>query len=129
MHGQHSDDEIRPDPIIQLGLAFWGSKTLLSAVELGVFTALGETGPSELDGIAGRIGLHPRSARDFLDALVALKILARQEGRYANTPSTARSWAGNNPPYLGGFLELANPRLYPFWGALTTALRTGEPQN
>ena len=33
------------------------------------------------------------------------------------------------PSYVGGFLEMANARLYPFWGSLTEALRTGEPQN
>ena len=129
MHTEDAPDEIRPDAIIQLGLAFWGSKTLLSAVELGLFTALSEAGPTELDGIAGRIGRHPRCARDFLDALVALKMLDRQEGRYANVPSTARYLDRNQTSYLGGFLEMANTRLYPFWGALTTALRTGEPQN
>jgi hypothetical protein len=32
--------EPAPDAILQLGLAFWGSKSLLSAVELGLFTEL-----------------------------------------------------------------------------------------
>ena len=122
-------DDGGPGGILQLGLAFWGSKTLLSAVELGVFTVLAEAGPSELDAIAGRIRLHPRSARDFLDALVALKMLDRRDGRYSNTPETARYLDRRQPSYIGGLLEMANARLYPFWGALTTALRTGEPQN
>jgi hypothetical protein len=33
------------------------------------------------------------------------------------------------PSYIGGLLEMANARLYPFWGSLTEALQTGEPQN
>src|SRR5437870_4068437 len=33
------------------------------------------------------------------------------------------------PTYAGGILEMANARLYPFWGALTEGLRTGQPQN
>src|SRR5690349_9675136 len=114
MDGRHSNDETRPDAIIQLGLAFWGSKALLSAVELGLFTALGEAGPADVDEIARRIGLNRRSARDFLDALVALKMLDRHEGRYANTPTTARYLDRNKRAYLGGFLEMANARLYPF---------------
>src|SRR3954452_12886771 len=121
--------QVDPAPILGLGLAFWGSKTLLSAVELGVFTALAEAGPSDLAAVASRVGLHARSARDFLDALVALKMLDRHEGRYANTPSSACYLDRHKPTYLGGFLEMANARLYPFWGALTDALRTGEPQN
>ena len=33
------------------------------------------------------------------------------------------------PSYVGGILEMANLRLYPFWGHLTEGLRTGMPQN
>src|SRR4051794_23931844 len=33
---------IAPDKILQLGSAFWGSKTLLSAIELGLFTRLAQ---------------------------------------------------------------------------------------
>mgnify|MGYP001178210029 CR=1 FL=1 len=117
-----------PDPIMQLGLGFWGSKTLLSAVELGLFTALGD-GPRDEPEIRHRLGLHPRAARDFLDALVALGMLQRHHGRYANTPATARYLDRRQPTYLGGMLEMANARLYGFWGDLTEALRTGRPQN
>ena len=55
---------LSPDHIVQIGMGFWASKTLLSAVEMGVFTELTH-GPAELDHLAGRVGLHPRSARDF----------------------------------------------------------------
>lgn len=122
-------DQVSPDAILQLGLGFWGSKTLLSAVELGVFTELAAQGPMTLDALVTRLGLHPRSARDFLDALVALKMLDRADGLYANTEGTERFLDRRKPAYLGGVLEMANARLYNFWGSLTEALRTGEPQN
>jgi hypothetical protein len=32
--------ERTPEKIMQLGLGFWGSKPLLSAIELGIFTEL-----------------------------------------------------------------------------------------
>ncbi|WP_424811543.1 methyltransferase [Roseococcus sp. YIM B11640] len=119
-----------PTEILQLGMAFWGSKALLSAVELGVFTLLGAEGPARLPMLAARLGLHERGARDFLDALVALGMLTRdEEGRYANTPQTATFLDRARPEYIGGLLEMANRRLYPFWGRLTDALRSGEPQN
>jgi hypothetical protein len=35
----------------------------------------------------------------------------------------------NKPSYVGGLLEMADARLYRFWGSLTEALRTGRPQN
>ena len=117
-----------PAAILQTGLAFWPSKTLLSAIEMGVFTELAH-GPKSFDAIVGRLGLHARSARDFLDALVALGFLRRADGVYSNTPETDLFLDRGKPSYIGGILEMANQRLYPFWGTLTEALRTGLPQN
>lgn len=116
------------EKILQTGLAFWASKTLMSAVEMGVFTELSR-GPERFDAISGRIGLHSRSARDFLDALVALGFLERKGGLYSNTPETDLFLDRNKSSYMGGVLEMANHRGYPFWGHLTEALRTGAPQN
>lgn len=119
-----------PEAILQLGMGFWGSKALLSAVELGLFTTLEEAGPLEAAAIGTRHGLHPRGLHDFLDALVALRMLGRDAaGRYANTAETAAFLVRGKPGYVGGLLEMANARLYPFWGRLTEALRSGLPQN
>lgn len=119
-----------PDKIMQLGSAFWGSKTLLSAIELGVFTRLAAHGPLTLAQAQEAFGLHARSARDFLDALVALGMLRRlADGRYANTAETDLYLDRNKPSYVGGMLEMMNARLYRFWGNLTEALRSGAPQN
>ncbi|MGH9447979.1 MAG: methyltransferase, partial [Terriglobia bacterium] len=113
---------------MQVGIGFWASKTLLSAVEMELFTEL--AGKSEdLTTLSGRLGLHPRSARDFLDALAALGFLERAGGKYCNTPSTDFFLDKNKPSYIGGVLEMANLRLYAFWNNLTIALRTGEQQN
>jgi hypothetical protein len=120
--------EPKPDHILQVGLGFWASKTLLSAVEMELFTELAKH-PEDLATLQGRLGLHPRAARDFLDALVALNFLERRDGRYYNTPSTDFFLDKRKPSYIGGILEMANHRLYGFWGRLTTALRTGQAQN
>lgn len=119
---------LSPTPIIDLAVAFWGSKTLLSAVELDLFTVLAP-GPLHRDALTARLGLHPRAARDFLDALVALGMLERTGDTYANTPATAAFLVRGQPGYVGDYLAMVNSRLYPFWGALTEALRTGRPQN
>lgn len=119
---------ISPDRILQTGMAFWASKTLLSAVEMELFTELAKH-PGDLATIQGRMGLHSRAARDFLDSLVALGFLQRTEGIYRNSPEADVFLDKNKPSYIGGILEMANHRLYPFWGNLTTAVRTGEPQN
>jgi hypothetical protein len=118
-----------PDNILQLGLGFWASKTLLTAVELGLFTELAK-GAMSGEAIGERLNLHPRSTRDFLDALVSLRMLERDaEGLYSNTPESNTFLDKTKTSYLGGMLEMANARLYPFWGSLTEALKTGRPQN
>ena len=117
-----------PDQIMQIGLGFWASKTLLSAVEMELFTELARQ-PEDAEALQARLGLHPRSSLDFFDALVALGFLERRDGVYSNTPSTDLFLDKRKPSYLGGLLEMANHRLYGFWGNLTQALRTGRLQN
>ncbi len=120
--------QLAPDRIMQLGFGFWGSKTLLSAIELGLFSELAK-GSRDAKALAKRLKLHPRSARDFFDTLVALGLLKRIGARYANTAETALFLDRAKPTYVGGILEMANARLYRFWGSLTEALQTGKPQN
>src|SRR5204862_7191479 len=75
------------------------------------------------------IGINERAARDFLDALVALGMLERDDnGRYGNSPATDLYLDRNKPTYIGGLLESFNARHYGLWAALSTALRTGQPQ-
>ncbi len=123
-----SDTPLTPDHILQTGLAFWASKTLLSAVEMEVFTELAKR-PESLEALTGRLGLHPRSSRDFLDALVSLGFLEREDGHYRNAPASDLFLDKRKPSYIGGMLEMANKRLYSHWGRLTIGLRTGERQN
>ncbi len=121
-----------PTHIMQVGTGFMASKTLLSAVELELFTLLGAEAKTGSE-IGDRLGLHPRSRYDFLDALVALGLLDREgdgpEGRYKNTAETRFFLDKSQPAYLGGILEMANARVYGFWDNLTEALKTGSPQN
>ena len=119
---------LTPAKIMELGTGFWGSKTLLSAVELGLFTELAK-GPLDAATLTKRLQLHPRSARDFFDALVALGMLKRTGSRYANTTETALFLDRAKPSYAGGILEMCNARLYRFWGSLTEGLHSGQPQN
>lgn len=124
--------DVSPEHILQIGMGFWASKTLLSAVELGLFTMLGD-GPRTGAELERALELHPRATYDFLDALVALGLLDRSgqgvESRYANTDATAAFLDRASPTYMGGIMEMANARLYRFWADLTPALKTGRPQN
>ncbi|RZI82313.1 MAG: methyltransferase [Rubrivivax sp.] len=124
--------QLNPQRILQTGLAFWQSKALLSAVEIGLFTALAQ-GPMTGEQLRAELGLSPRAVPDFLDALLAMGFLQREgqgpQACYSNTPDTQLFLDRHNPAYVGGILEMANDRLYRFWGDLTEALKTGQPQN
>jgi hypothetical protein len=124
--------ELDPSQIMQVGMGFFGSRTLLTAVELGLFTHLG-AGKLTGDEIRQRLGLHERAVPDFTDALVALGMLDRKgdgpDALYSNTTDAAAFLDKNSPQYIGGILEMASERLYGFWGYLTDALKTGQPQN
>ena len=61
--------------ILQTGFAFWGAKVLLSAVEMELFTDLARY-PGGLAEVSGRMGLHPRAARDFLELCRTLDLIS-----------------------------------------------------
>ena len=126
------ETKVDPSKIMQVGMGFWASKTLLTAVNLELFTHLSS---GELSGqnIKEKLGLHKRGLYDFLDTLVALKFLKRsglkESATYSNTEDTDLFLDKNKPSYVGGMLEMSNNRLYPFWSTLEEGLKTGMPQN
>jgi hypothetical protein len=126
------NEQLDPSHIMQTATAFWASKVLLTAVELDLFTTLGD-GKQTASQLGEKLGLHPRGTYDFFDALVALKFLDREgdgpEGKYKSTPQTAAFLNKKSPTYIGGLPEMLNARLFGFWNDLGTALKTGKPQN
>lgn len=123
---------LSPARIMETGMAFWPAKVLLSAVKLGIFTKLGKGAMTGAE-LREELGLHSRAVPDFTDTLVALRFLERDgegaDAKYRNTEETSFFLDRNSPAYMGGFLEMANDRLYPYWGDLVEALQTGKPQN
>lgn len=117
-----------PERILQIGFGFAISKTLLTAVGMGLFTELAKA-PLKADDIAAKFDLHPRGLHDFLDLLVALGVLERANGVYSNAPDADLFLDRAKPTYVGGILEMFNTRLYKFWGSFDEALRTGKRQS
>ena len=124
--------EVSPAKIMEVGLGFMASKTLLAAVDLGLFTFLVD-GERKGKEIADALGLHDRGLYDFLDTLVALGFLGRDGIKdtavYSNSPETDVFLDENKPTYIGGILRMANHRLFRFWADLEDGLKTGKPQN
>src|SRR5215472_4477019 len=116
------------DRIEQVAFGFMASKVLFSALELGLFTELAK-GPLDAEQIRKHFGLHPRSVHDFLDALVALRMLERRSQLYSNTADTDFYLDRSKPTYCGSLFEMWNARGYGFWASLSEALQTGKPQN
>lgn len=125
-------NQTNPSKIMQIGMGFWASKTLLTAVNIALFTHLGK-GPKSGKQIQKILDLHKRSLYDFLDTLVALGFLVREgikeNAVYSNAADADLFLDKNKPTYIGGILEMSNNRLYPFWNDLEEALKTGKPQN
>jgi hypothetical protein len=123
------ESDAAPERLLNMAYAFWHSKALFAAVELDVFTHLAD-GPLNLDTLIARTGIHPRGARDFFDALVALRLLDRDaHGRYANLAESDHFLVRHKPCYLGDLFKHFNERHYKNWDSLTRALVTGEPQS
>jgi len=126
------EKQVDPSKIMQIGMGFWASKTLLTAVKLELFTHLAT---QSLTGneIKNRLGLHSRGLFDFLDTLVALGFLQKKGNKetaiYSNSPDTELYLDKCKLTYIGGILEMANNRLYPFWNFLEEGLKSGNPQN
>ena len=127
-----TEKQVTPSKIMQIGMGFWASKTLLSAVNMGLFTHLAK---GELSGqdIKTKLGLHERGLYDFLDTLVALGFLKRsglkETALYSNAEDTNLFLDKNKPSYVGGMLEMCNNRLYAYWNDFEEGLKTGLPQN
>lgn len=132
-NGKH--DGPTPGNIMQIGLGFWASKTLLAAVKFQLFTILADKGKLSASQIKETLGLKctDRNVYDFLDTLTSFGFLQREglldSAVYSNGTDTNVFLDKKKPSYIGGILEMANNRLYPFWADLETGLLTGEPQN
>lgn len=129
------DNQPTPERIMQVGLGFWASKTLLTAVNLKLFTHLAEKGKLSGTEIKKHLGFQctDRHLYDFLDILTSFGFLEREglmeTAVYSNGADAGFFLDKKKPSYIGGILEMANNRLYPFWGNLETGLKTGQPQN
>lgn len=125
---------LSPFKIMQVGMGFWASKVLLTAVKFKLFTLLSPQSLSAKE-IKQQLNLNcsERHVYDWLDALVSLGLLERkgllEEALYSNAEDTDFFLDKNKRSYMGGILEMANSRLYKFWNNLDEALITGKPQN
>ncbi|MEC3952033.1 methyltransferase [Nocardia sp. CDC153] len=116
-----------PAGILRLGKSFCEAKVLLTAVELDLFSVLHDS-PATPDTLRGRLGLHGRGLADVLALLTEIGLLEHDNGAYRNSETAERHLVRGGRSYLGDFLLRFNRNLYPAYGNLTDALRTGAKQ-
>jgi (2Fe-2S) ferredoxin/predicted O-methyltransferase YrrM len=113
---------ILPDRLDQMIRGYMPSRCLLTALELDIFTAVGEGGNAEQ--IGAKINANARAAGMLLNALVALGLLSKSDDDYKNTPESTRFFVqGSKDNQRNGLLHTAN--IWHRWSTLTEAVRGG----
>jgi tRNA A58 N-methylase Trm61 len=98
------------------------SRCILTALELDVFTAVGDGADAQQVGT--KIHANARAAGMLLNALVALGLLSKSGDAYTNTPESARYFVqGSKDNHRNGLLHTAN--IWHRWSTLTDAVRRG----
>jgi 3-hydroxy-5-methyl-1-naphthoate 3-O-methyltransferase len=119
-----------PDDVLELVLGFWISRTVMAAVELGVFDVLNseQAGAGlSLQEAQTALGLTARPARALLDTCAATGLLRKEDGRYGNTPLASRYLAAGSEYSLRNYV-LDERWCWPAWGHLEDALRANAQQ-
>ncbi|HUU56843.1 MAG TPA: methyltransferase, partial [bacterium] len=114
--------ELTADDLHQLARAFFRSRILLTAYELGLFTALGDERKTSAE-VAEELGTDARATDRLMSALAVLGLLTKEGGTFANTPASSRYLVVGRPEYMAGLMHTVN--LWDSWSTLTDAVRAG----
>jgi 3-hydroxy-5-methyl-1-naphthoate 3-O-methyltransferase len=133
---------ISPDPIFQMATGFWVSKTLMTAVELEVFSKLSGNRGVNIKELQGVLGMEQRPTEVFATALVSLGLLkltsssssssntdVNNDTRLYSNSELADTFLDKNKPsgYMGDFIIMMDKQFYGRWGRLIEALKTNSP--
>ncbi len=113
-----------PDDLLQTIRGFQESRVILTALELDLFTAVGD-GAAAAD-VARRSGTDGRATETILNALAAMGLLVKRDGAFATTPVTKRFFAASSPDDARAAM-LHQSSLWQRWSHLTECVRTGAP--
>ena len=118
-----------PDPSVVLDLidAFRRSKTMFTAVRLGIFDRL-QASPAGAAQIANEAGVDAGAVERLLDACAALGLLSKEGELYRNQPAAEHYLCAGSPHTLHGYIVYSDEALYPMWNHLADAVREGKPR-
>jgi SAM-dependent methyltransferase len=109
---------------MEMATAFQRSRPLLTAFELELFTALASEARSSGE-VAAAIGAEPRATDRLMNALVAMGLLEKADGRFRNSPTAEKYLVKGQPDYLGGLGHTNH--LWDAWSRMTEVVRAGRP--
>ncbi|MGO8797138.1 MAG: methyltransferase [Candidatus Sulfotelmatobacter sp.] len=113
---------ILPDDVNEMIRAFMPSRTVLTGLELDIFTAVGEGASAE--DVARKIHSDSRATEMLLNALVSVKLLEKADGRFGNTPVSARFFVEGSPDNARhGLIHMAH--IWHRWSKLTDCVHAG----
>ncbi len=113
---------VLPDELMQTIRGFQESRAMLTAIELDLFTAVGQSATA--GDVARRLGTDERATEMLLNALVAMDMLEKLDGVFRTTPTTARFFAGSSPDYAREAM-MHTVHLWTRWSTLTECVRAG----
>ena len=113
-----------PAALRDLAMGFQPSRILLTAVELRLFGLIGDGGLTSAE-LAGRAATDPRATDRLLNALCALRLLVKRDGRFWNTPDGRRYLDDGSPEFAAGLGHTAG--MWHTWSGLTESVREGRP--
>ncbi|HET6973115.1 MAG TPA: class I SAM-dependent methyltransferase [Pyrinomonadaceae bacterium] len=117
----------QPSPVLffQTINAHQRTEALKAAIELQVFTAIGE-GNTTVAEIAKRCETSEKGMRVLCDYLTIMEMLTKQNDRYALTLDSSVFLDKRSPAYIGGATEfLCSPMLTEGFRHMTEAVRKG----
>jgi SAM-dependent methyltransferase len=104
-------------------MAFQKSRIILTAYQLDIFTFIGEKSHNS-ESISKSLHLNKNATERLLNALVALKLLKKNNQIYSNSKDSLMFLSKNSPAYMAGIMH--SNHLWNTWSHLTAVIKTGK---
>ena len=113
-----------PQPIFEMQFSLVPARILATAVQLELFSRLAD-GAKTVAEVARAAHTSERGTRMLLDALAAIQLIAKSNGRYRLSPLAAEFLVKERPNYVGWMME--RDEMWQAWSRLPEAVQTGKP--
>jgi len=111
--------------LLEISGFYWKTAALHAAVKLDIFTLVGDR-QRNAEQISRELEAHQRGVERLLDAMVAMELLVKKDGLYANSPSSQKFLSKNSAQYIGHIM-MHHHHLVESWSKLDQAVQSGLP--